>query len=149
MHLQASGFAHVSGTTAKASPSTNRHHFTGAGIDSFESGSANNRTLWPISGGSLKIEFHHQWTYVFINLGIGNNVTNFNISLTPLPLNQTGNGTLCVEKFVIPSGVLSGVQDGTNASLQISTVGDEGNALYNVSNYFHLSVEKSSFDFST
>ena len=75
-------------------------------------------------------------------------MTNFNISLTPLPLNETGNGTLCIDKYMIPSGVLSGVQDGTNASLQISTVGDEGNALYNVSNFFTFPFE-SSIDFST
>jgi hypothetical protein len=87
--------------------------------------------LWPLTGGSLNVDFHHPFTYVFINLGVGSNVTNFNISLTALPLNETGNGTLCLPQLVLPAGL--NLQDGTNASIQISTVGPEGTALYNVS----------------
>ncbi|KAF4629586.1 hypothetical protein G7Y89_g8560 [Cudoniella acicularis] len=98
-----------------------------AGVD--ESDSAINRTAWPLTGGSLNIDFHHPFTYVFLNLGVGTNVTNFNISLNAMPINETGNGTFCIEKFVIPSGL--GLTDGTNASLQISTVGPTGAALYN------------------
>ncbi len=45
-------------------------------------------------------------------------------------INETGNGTLCVDKFTLPSGL--GIVDGQTASLQISTVGPTGAALYNV-----------------
>jgi hypothetical protein len=111
------------------SSSTLTELLSGAGID--QTNSTNNRTLWPITGGSLDIDFHHPFTYVFINLGLGTNATNFNISLTALPLNETGNGTLCLPQLVMPAGL--DLQDGTNASIQISTVGPEGTALYNVS----------------
>jgi hypothetical protein len=32
--------------------------------------------LWPLTGGSLSVDFHHTFTYVFINLGLGTNATN-------------------------------------------------------------------------
>ncbi|KAI9767490.1 MAG: hypothetical protein M1839_004501 [Geoglossum umbratile] len=61
---------------------------------------------------------------------MGNNVSSFNISLTELPLNETGNGTLCLPTVKLPTKL--NVQDGANnASIQISTVGPEGAALYN------------------
>ncbi|KAE8449634.1 hypothetical protein EG329_007964 [Mollisiaceae sp. DMI_Dod_QoI] len=92
---------------------------------------ATNRTLWPLTGGSLNIDFHHPFTYVFINLGVGTNVTNFNISLNANAkiINETGNGTFCLEKFELPADL--GLTDGMMASLQISTVGPTGAALYN------------------
>lgn len=40
-------------------------------------------TDWPIGGGSLRLDLHHAWTYVFVNLALGENATNFNVSLTP------------------------------------------------------------------
>lgn len=97
---------------------------TGAGVPY----QANNVTTdWPTGGGSLKLELHHAWTYVFVNLGLGTNVTNFNVSLTPQFWNVTGKGTLCVDKLAVPVNV----SDGALASLQVVTVGDSGNALYN------------------
>jgi hypothetical protein len=102
----------------------------GAGID--QSVSANNRTLWPLDGGSISLGLHHPWTYVFINLGLGSNVTTtFNISLTANLFNTTGAGTLCIPKWTLPSNL--GIQEGTNASLQFVTSGASGSALYNVS----------------
>ncbi|EMC96402.1 hypothetical protein BAUCODRAFT_33729 [Baudoinia panamericana UAMH 10762] len=94
----------------------------------------NNRTVWPTTGGSLVVHFHHTFTYVWINLGLGNQTTAFTISLMPegagvLPYNETGNGTICLPKVTIPAG--SGVVDGGNGSLQVITVGDGGTALYN------------------
>ena len=88
-----------------------------------------NRTDWPLSGGSLTLDLHHTWTYLFINLGLGENVTNFNISLTGGNLwNSTGSGTLCIPKLPVD---LPDVQEGANATLQVVTVGDGGSALYN------------------
>jgi hypothetical protein len=93
-----------------------------------------NRTAWPIDGGSLNVDLHHPWTYFFVNLGFGAQTTDFNISLTQNLLNETGNGTICLPKLVIPPSSFTGVNitDGTVASIQVVTVGPEGTALYNV-----------------
>ncbi len=58
---------------------------------------------------------------MFINLGLGANVCNFNYSLTPLFLNVTSNGspTLCFEKLPLPVNV----KDGDLGSIQIVTIG--------------------------
>ncbi|KAK4223999.1 hypothetical protein QBC38DRAFT_548034 [Podospora fimiseda] len=88
-----------------------------------------NRTDWPLTGGSVKLDLHHKWTYIFINLGIGANVSNFNVSLTNPFWNSTGNGTLCVPKLTLPSNLP--IDDGTLASIQVVTIGETGNALYN------------------
>ncbi|KAB5578871.1 hypothetical protein GE09DRAFT_562859 [Coniochaeta sp. 2T2.1] len=92
-------------------------------------GSSGNRTDWPLTGGSLKLELHHAWTYIFVNLGLGPNVTNFNYTLTEPFWNSTGNGTLCVPALKLPAGLT--VVDGTEASIQVVTTGEKGNALYN------------------
>lgn len=90
-----------------------------------------NRTLWPMTGGSLTLDLHHPWTYLFVNLGLGTDYPIFNISLTQQPLNETGNGTLCLPHLILPASVA--VVDGQNASLQVVTFGQTGSALYNVS----------------
>lgn len=102
----------------------------GIGANVNQTTSANNRTLWPTTGGSLSVDFHHPFTYVFINLGLGSTPSVFNITLNSEPLNETGNGTLCLPHLQLPAGL--DIMDGTNASIQISTVGPEGTALYNV-----------------
>lgn len=58
---------------------------------------------------------------------MGENTTNFNVSLTPQFWNVTGKGSLCVDKLPVPIDV----QDGALASLQVVTVGASGSALYN------------------
>ncbi|KAF4505519.1 hypothetical protein G6O67_007459 [Ophiocordyceps sinensis] len=88
---------------------------------------AGNVTDWPLDGGSLKLELHHAWTYVFVNLGLGQNTTNFNVSLTPEFWNTTGKGTLCVQKLPVPIDV----ENGTLATLQVVTTSASGSALYN------------------
>ena len=78
------------------------------------------------------LDLHHPWTYIFINLGVGvgdDTVTNFNYSLTPEFLNSTGKGTLCIPTIPLPSDL--NVTDGTPASIQVVTLGETGNALYN------------------
>ncbi|KAM3434498.1 hypothetical protein NHJ13734_005973 [Beauveria thailandica] len=88
---------------------------------------AGNTTDWPLDGGPLELELHHKWTYVFVNLGLGGNTTNFNLTLTPELWNTTGKGTFCVEKLAVPAGIA----DGTRGTVQIVTSGSSGSALYN------------------
>jgi len=102
---------------------------SGAGVPGDIQGG--NRTDWPLTGGSVVLDLHHPWTYLFINLGLGANVTNFNYTLTPQFLNATGNGTLCLPTLALPTDLK--VVDGTQASIQVVTVGDSGSSLYNVS----------------
>jgi hypothetical protein len=97
-----------------------------------------NRTIWPLTGGSLNLDLHHPWTYLFVNLGLGTDYPAFNISLIPQPLNETGNGTLCLPHILLPAG--TGVVDGQNASIQVVTFGQTGSALYNVSLSCSLSL---------
>jgi hypothetical protein len=66
-----------------------------------------------------------------MNLGLGSLTSAFNISLTVMPLNETGNGTICIPRFPVPADLP--IEDGTDATLQAITVGDSGTALYNVS----------------
>ncbi|KAK6335636.1 hypothetical protein TWF696_002403 [Orbilia brochopaga] len=88
-----------------------------------------NRTEWPLDGGSLVLDLHHPWTYVFVNLGLGTEVTTFNYTLTPNFLNVTGNGTFCLPKIQLPETLMP--TDGQNASIQVVTSGASGAALYN------------------
>lgn len=90
------------------------------------------RTEWPLDGGSIKLDLHHKWTYIFINLGLGSDVSNFNYTLTNPFWNSTGNGTLCVKKLALPTNLP--ISDGSDASLQVVTIGENGNALYNCAN---------------
>ena len=99
----------------------------GAGVPA----GAGNVTEWPLTGGSLNLDLHHPWTYIYVNLGLGANTTNFNLTLTPLFWNETGNGTLCIPKLAIPAEF--NLTDGTRGSLQVVTSGASGAALYNVS----------------
>ncbi|KAI0895400.1 hypothetical protein F4806DRAFT_496965 [Annulohypoxylon nitens] len=90
-----------------------------------------NRTEWPIEGGAVALTLHHPWTYLWINMGIGNEVTNFNMSLTPELMNVSGRGDFCLHDMIVPMDII----DGTNASIQVVTSGGgdggEGSALYN------------------
>lgn len=95
------------------------------------------RTPWPLTGGSVSLELHHKWTYLFVNLGFGSYVTNFNVSLNPdggRLVNETGNGTFCWNHVQLPSPQKLGltIREGQEASIQVVTVGDSGAALYNV-----------------
>lgn len=92
-------------------------------------GNLGNRTDWPLTGGSLVLDLHHQWTYIFVNLGLGDNVANFNYSLTEPFWNSTGNGTLCIPKVMLPANLP--ISDGSLASIQVVTLGERGQALYN------------------
>ncbi|KAI1454657.1 hypothetical protein F4805DRAFT_460472 [Annulohypoxylon moriforme] len=90
-----------------------------------------NRTEWPIEGGAVALTLHHPWTYLWINIGLGDAVTNFNMSLTPELMNVSGRGDFCLHDMIVPMDII----DGTNASIQVVTSGGgdggEGSALYN------------------
>lgn len=87
-------------------------------------------TPWPLSGGgTLKLDLHHPWSYLFVNLGLGEGTTNFNYTLTNPFWNETGNGTLCVPKLAVPADLP--VSEGSFGTLQVVTLGEDGNGLYN------------------
>lgn len=86
--------------------------------------------MWPLDGGSLNVTLHDAAAYIFINLGLGPNSTNYNITLFSAPLNETGAGNLCFPKLTLPDGLP--IQEGTQASLQFATAGHNGEGLYNV-----------------
>ncbi|KAK8066012.1 hypothetical protein PG997_012759 [Apiospora hydei] len=85
------------------------------------------RTEWPVQGGSVALSLHHEWTYVFVNLGLGTNASAFNVSLTPDFVNVTGRGTYCIPSLPLPIQP----RDGDNATIQVVTSGKSGSALYN------------------
>ncbi|CAI4218546.1 unnamed protein product [Parascedosporium putredinis] len=93
-------------------------------------GDVGNVTDWPLNGGGIELELHHPWAYIFVNLGLGLNQSNFNISLTPQFWNATGNGTLCVPTLPVDLDI----QEGQEASIQVVTSGERGDALYNCAN---------------
>ncbi|CAO2647466.1 Nn.00g083880.m01.CDS01 [Neocucurbitaria sp. VM-36] len=100
-----------------------------------------NRTLWPPSGGSLVINGTHQHALTAINLALGSNATNFNISLVDM-FNQTGIGLFCLKetgranleqgfKDAGYSGLNDSRIEGLQASVQVIQLGSSGSALYN------------------
>ncbi|KAH7344292.1 hypothetical protein BKA66DRAFT_434350 [Pyrenochaeta sp. MPI-SDFR-AT-0127] len=100
-----------------------------------------NRTLWPPSGGSVVINGSHEHALTSVNLALGSNATNFNISLVEL-FNQTGAGVFCLKeagKANLEAGFkaagYSGLNDsrieGLQASIQVIQLGHSGSALYN------------------
>ncbi|KIH93218.1 hypothetical protein SPBR_03227 [Sporothrix brasiliensis 5110] len=107
--------------------SYSQYDFPCAGVPQGVAG--DNRTDWPTTGGSLSLDLHHPWTYVFVNLGLGDNVTNFNYSLTPSFWNETGKGVLCIPHLDLPAGLAP--TDGQRATIQVVTLGESGSALYN------------------
>ncbi|KAI4869769.1 hypothetical protein F4820DRAFT_365932 [Hypoxylon rubiginosum] len=91
---------------------------------------AGNRTDWPLTGGAVALKLRHPWTYIYINLGLsiqGANVTNFNMSLTPDLTNVTGKGNFCLPHLDVPMDIA----EGTHASIQIVTNGQDGQDMYN------------------
>ncbi|KAI1415075.1 hypothetical protein F5Y13DRAFT_187760 [Hypoxylon sp. FL1857] len=90
-----------------------------------------NRTDWPIKGGAVQLSLHHPWTFLWMNIGLGSAVTNFNMTLIPELMNVTGKGKFCLDNLEVPMDVA----DGTLASIQVITAGGgdagEGSSLYN------------------
>jgi hypothetical protein len=73
--------------------------------------------------------------HTYVNLGLGNEVTGFNISLVE-GFNQTGNGTFCWSKTGQAVFKSLNLSEGQNASIQVIQISHSGAALYNVSPYY-------------
>ncbi|KAF2870241.1 hypothetical protein BDV95DRAFT_575348 [Massariosphaeria phaeospora] len=99
---------------------------------------ANNRTLWPLTGGSVRINGTHEWALTYVNLGLGTNVSAFNISLVD-GFNQTGAGIFCLkeagkaalEEGFKTAGLSMEDVEGMQASVQIIQISHSGASLYN------------------
>jgi hypothetical protein len=102
-----------------------------------------NRTQWPVTGGSVLINGSHEHALTSVNLALGTNATNFNITLVEL-FNQTGAGLYCTKeagkntleeafKEAGYSGFDDERLDGLAATVQVIQLGHSGAALYNVS----------------
>lgn len=116
---------------------TQANTITGANVSETTNGT---RTKWPTSGGSVMINGSHEFAFTYVNLGLGRNVTNFNISLVD-NFNQTGAGALCL-KDAVKESLKAGLKksniseeslEGMDASLQVIQIGHSGSSLYNVS----------------
>ena len=103
-------------------------------------------TQWPPTGGSLIINGSHAHAFTYVNLALGSNATNFNITLLDV-FNQTGAGIFCTKetgksyldaafKAAGYSGSGDERLDGTLATVQVIQLGGRGSALYNVSLIF-------------
>ncbi|KAJ4353055.1 hypothetical protein N0V95_003708 [Ascochyta clinopodiicola] len=111
-----------------------------------------NRTAWPLTGGSVSINGSHSSALTYVNLGLGTNVTNFNISLVE-NLNQTGAGVFCLKEAGranleegLKAAGYNGFQDerlnGLEASVQVIQLGHSGSALYNCADIVFNSTAK-------
>ncbi|CAN9083311.1 unnamed protein product [Alternaria alternata] len=100
-----------------------------------------NRTLWPPSGGSTIINGSHPSALTAVNLALGSNATNFNITLLEM-FNQTGAGVFCMKETGranleegFKAAGYSGLDDerinGLMATVQVIQLGHSGSALYN------------------
>ncbi|TVY82668.1 Uncharacterized protein LSUE1_G002013 [Lachnellula suecica] len=88
-----------------------------------------NRTVWPISNGSIALLMGHIDANVEVLIGFGNDPGSaFNTVLRPTCTEQ-GLGNFCMTGFSIPEGL--NITDGTNATIQVVTNGDPDGGLYN------------------
>ncbi|PVI01043.1 hypothetical protein DM02DRAFT_525848 [Periconia macrospinosa] len=96
------------------------------------------RTQWPLTGGSLKINGSHEYALTYVNLGLGTNVSDFDIPLLH-DFNQTGAGVFCLKDAVRDAlkkgfeanNVTEKDRDGLHATLQFVQISHGGGALYN------------------
>ena len=96
--------------------------------------SKDNRTMWPLDGGSLRLKVLHPKSTIYVALALGDTIEktiHFNKTLTMLPLNHTGQGELCIPKIPVPAAY--GIKDGDKASLQVMLWAHDGGWVYNVS----------------
>lgn len=123
--------------TPHAGLSRNRLTNTGANVS--ETTDPANRTQWPHTGGSVAINGSHEWALTYVNLGLGTNVSAFNITLVE-SFNQTGAGVLCLkeagkaalEEGFRESNISMDAMEGLHATVQVIQISHTGASLYNV-----------------
>ncbi|KAF2734403.1 hypothetical protein EJ04DRAFT_512519 [Polyplosphaeria fusca] len=111
-------------------------NFPCAGVP--ETNDTSNRTQWTSTGGSIRIHASHPWALTYVNLGLGTNVSSFNISLVN-KFNQTGNGTFCLKeagKEALAAGLAKAGLDansvsGQQGTLQVIQISSTGASLFN------------------
>ncbi|HEX3640879.1 MAG TPA: DUF6595 domain-containing protein [Ktedonobacteraceae bacterium] len=112
------------------SVSSHAKTFQGAGFT--QEFSANNRTQWPMTGGAVVWNSSHPDALTYINLGLGDSVTSFNVSLQGV-YNETGAGVTCLPNPGAAAIAGLNLTEGQNASIQVITISGSGASLYNVS----------------
>ncbi|KAL8697303.1 MAG: hypothetical protein Q9201_007193 [Fulgogasparrea decipioides] len=90
---------------------------------------SNNRTSWPLAGGTIQLTMEHDHAAVQVLLALGNNVTDgFSTILVPTTQEQ-GIGKFCLSDVKVPESL--GAKEGDNATIQVVTNGDPTGGLYN------------------
>jgi hypothetical protein len=88
-----------------------------------------NRTIWPLSGGSIALKMGHVDTNIQVLLGFGNNPGDAFNTVLRQTFQEIGLGDFCMTGFSLPEGV--NVTAGSNATIQVITNGDPDGGLYN------------------
>lgn len=103
-----------------------------------------NRTLWPLTGGTLALNFDSSRPLLIsVNLALGTIPTAFNISLTPQELEIEGDSQsafFCMPKVNLPVG--TPIVEGRDATLQVVVTEDVsyGRIFYSVSVFIYFSL---------
>ncbi|KAL8784114.1 MAG: hypothetical protein Q9213_004173 [Squamulea squamosa] len=89
---------------------------------------SNERTAWPIAGGSIQLTLEHSHSAVQALLAVGNDPgSNFNVVLVPT-IQEQGIGKFCLSDVKIPENL--GLRDGDNATIQVVTDSEATGGLY-------------------
>jgi len=87
-----------------------------------------NRTLYPLTGGSIALTMGHIDANVAVYIGFGDSVgSSFNTVIRPT-FTEQGLGNFCMTGIEIPGG---SALEGMNATIQVVTNGDPDGGLYN------------------
>ncbi|KAF1809727.1 hypothetical protein P152DRAFT_369791, partial [Eremomyces bilateralis CBS 781.70] len=109
---------------------SNRSQWTWPCAGVSQENSTTNRTAWPLTGGTVRANVSHEWAFTYINLGLGEAVTSFNVSLVE-GFNQTGAGIFCISETGREALAGLNLTDGQPASVQIIQISHSGASLYN------------------
>ncbi|TVY17939.1 Uncharacterized protein LARI1_G004470 [Lachnellula arida] len=90
---------------------------------------SSNRTIWPVSNGSIGLEMGHINANVEVLIGFGNNPGSAFNTVLRKTFTEQGLGAFCMTSFSLPEG--ANFTDGTNATIQVLTNGDPAGGLYN------------------
>ncbi|KAF7920746.1 uncharacterized protein EAE98_008775 [Botrytis deweyae] len=92
---------------------------------------SSNRTLWPLSSGSIALDMEDASANIEVLIGFGNHVGSAFNTVLRQTFAETGTGRFCMEGLVV-DGVGWNVTEGMNATIQVVT-GEAGTSggLYN------------------